>query len=531
MLEEKNLKKIISQWLNSPEGQAQKKSFDLQKAPELLKIIKNSSAPARLMELAYDSCSEHFRKNSGMFFTPSAVAAIMVKNALDCWCRKHDSYDDLCRIKVLDPACGTGEFLLAALEELLKRRQRFKPEISTEKLTEEIILNNLYGIDSDSNVLTVMQQHFELLAGGKLEKSHFIHSNALDFTSAGACFGNNWQFDLVVGNPPYVSYGLRNTGKLERSKSEELRKRFPNSAEYKITIYAIFMEFAINSTAQDGVHSFLVPDSFLCGQYFSKIRKFILENSAIEKIILLRFKLFKAVPGSLVIYLLSKTPISKNHCLSSAAVDNFNALQKNNCGYLIRQNEFVSNHLCRFRLFFSEKIHRKVLQMEQNSVCKLGDLVTLASGIIGKYGKKSIIANTLPDERGMWKKGITSGKSIRTNEKIIWQHEYINCDPDLIKSGLGKIDYQQPKILIRQTGDRIIAAVDRDKLIVLNNVHAAVSKTDSLDLERLTAYLNSREMLLYYQAVTLENNRPMAQIDLETLRELPMKDFFRKNSK
>ena len=117
---------------------------------------------------------------------------------------------------------------------------------------------------------------------------------------------------------------------------------------------------------------------------------------------------------------------------------------------------------------------------------------------------------------------------MRANEPVIWDGEYINTDPAVIKSGLGKIDYRKQKLLIRQTGDRITAAVDTQGLAVLNNLHAGAAKDDKLDLERLARYLNSEEMLFYYQAITMECGRAMAQTDLETLRELPMPEYFQK---
>ena len=101
--------------------------------------------------------------------------------------------------------------------------------------------------------------------------------------------------------------------------------------------------------------------------------------------------------------------------------------------------------------------------------------------------------------------------------------EFLN---ELQTKNYKNIDYNSDKILIRQTGDRVIAAVDRNKLAVLNNLHVGISKKHNLDLDRLTAYLNSDELNFYYQAVTMESDRPLAQTDLETLRELPMPEDF-----
>ena len=159
--------------------------------------------------------------------------------------------------------------------------------------------------------------------------------------------------------------------------------------------------------------------------------------------------------------------------------------------------------------------------MEQKSICKLGDILEFSSGLIAKNGKSSIISDK-PQKDGKWQPGLTSGKEITPDGTINYQGKFINIDPSKIKSGLKNVDYSKDKILIRQTGDRIVSAVDRSGLLVLNNIHVGIARQVGIDLEQLSKYLNSREVCLYYQAVTLEANRPMAQIDLETLRELPV---------
>ena len=63
---------------------------------------------------------------------------------------------------------------------------------------------------------------------------------------------------------------------------------------------------------------------------------------------------------------------------------------------------------------------------------------------------------------------------------------------------------------------------------MLNNLHVGTARKSDLDLEKLSDYLNSEEMLFYYQAITMESGRAMAQTDLETLRELPMPEYFQK---
>ena len=180
----------------------------------------------------------------------------------------------------------------------------------------------------------------------------------------------------------------------------------------------------------------------------------------------------------------------------------------------------------KMRIFADEKTFNRVIEIESRKVCTLGDLLILASGLVAKHGQRSIISKVKENE--FFLPGITGGKAVRANEPVIWDGEYINTDPAVIKSGLGKVDYQQKKVLIRQTGDRITAAVDTQGLAVLNNLHVGAARDKNLDLEKLSAYLNSEEMLFYYQAITMESGRAMAQTDLETLRELPMPEHFKK---
>jgi len=111
-------------------------------------------------------------------------------------------------------------------------------------------------------------------------------------------------FDVLIANPPYISYGLRGGQKMSKEDKEYLKRKFAHSAEYKISMYAIFMELGIRISSPDnGVSCFIVPDSFLLGMYFSKIRAYILQQCDIGQLVLLPFSVFKAVVGFSVVYL------------------------------------------------------------------------------------------------------------------------------------------------------------------------------------------------------------------------------------
>ena len=86
---------------------------------------------------------------------------------------------------------------------------------------------------------------------------------------------------------------------------------------------------------------------------------------------------------------------------------------------------------------------------------------------------------------------------------------------------------ENPKILIRQTGDRIIATIDFQKLYHLNNLHSS-SPNNPKNIEFLKTLLtiiNSSILTWYYRKISLEEGRAMAQTDIETIEKLPIPEI------
>ena len=98
------------------------------------------------------------------------------------------------------------------------------------------------------------------------------------------------------------------------------------------------------------------------------------------------------------------------------------------------------------------------------------------------------------------------------------------------------------KILVRQTGDRLVAALDREGFYHLNNIHSFSDKKLKKELikdqqgnnttvkvpfalEFFTALMNSNLFLYLYRLKTREAGRALAQIDIETLEAMPVPDL------
>lgn len=277
----------------------------------------------------------------------------------------------------------------------------------------------------------------------------------------------------------------------------------------------MFIERALQLTSDNGVQSFIVPDSFLLGKYYSKIRSYILKEAVINEILLLSQNVFGAVVGYSVVYLLVKKPIKESKVKARIVMD------KSLNSFLTHtnsQSNFSNNPHNRFQLFFSPEDEKYVNQVERDRV-KLGAFVEFKSGLIARNGQKTIVSAEKKNKN--WVKGIASGGEV-LRYKLQWNGNYIHYKKDLIKSGFGNVDYNSPKLFVRQTGDEIKCALDKDGYVCLNNVHVGNLLPTDLEPEVLVAILNSDVIKKYYWLVSLEKDRVMAQIDIDVLESIPI---------
>ena len=94
------------------------------------------------------------RKERGIYYTPEFIVEYIVKNALKPVLDECKSINDLKKIKVLDPACGSGSFLIKALEVINERYKEFGNP-GNEFTKTEILLENIYGVDLDEQAIEI----------------------------------------------------------------------------------------------------------------------------------------------------------------------------------------------------------------------------------------------------------------------------------------------------------------------------------------------------------------------------------------
>ena len=199
-----------------------------------------------------DETDINYRKSLGQYFTPKSIREVLLSK-LPNTIRKP---------KVLDPGCGTGEFLITA-------RERFKnPE--------------LYGWDIDKRLVDITKQ--------VVPEAHLKNTDALlnqDYD----------KYDFVIGNPPYYEF----------SPSEKIKKKFIAVINGRVNIFNLFIYQGIRWLKEGGYLAYVVPPSMNNGAYFQKLRKFIVDNSNIEYLHILKDpKIFHGALQSTMLLILKK---------------------------------------------------------------------------------------------------------------------------------------------------------------------------------------------------------------------------------
>ncbi|MHA1562841.1 MAG: Eco57I restriction-modification methylase domain-containing protein [Promethearchaeota archaeon] len=334
--------------------------------------------------------------------------------------------------------------------------------------------------------------------------------------------------DIIITNPPYKSWGLGRVGTLQSDLAEKYRDRF-STAEYKISFYALFIERAIQFLKPGGWGAFVLPDSFLMGKYYQKLRNFLLSKSILLEISLFESNFWsQANSGLPVILILQKNSIDTSKIEGS--MRSIRCILKNNEVSILHEYKmdpkiFNNQSKNRFRLHFSQETENFTTEFKKNSI-PFKKYFEIHHGIRSRTGVGKDRITSRMKKNHYWKRGLISGNSV-VPYLIHYQGHFIMIKPEMLFSGgFNASQIEQEKIILRRTGDRLIAAVDTDGFYHSNTLLYLIPKKDvvsPISLYALCTILNSAIFNRYYQLITLKEGRTLPQVEIDTLDELPLK--------
>jgi type I restriction-modification system DNA methylase subunit len=204
-------------------------------------------------------------------------------------------------IKIVDPACGSGAFLVAAFDVLLLEYQKANGRIadltgnlSVFDLNKEILNSNLFGVDLNSESIEITKLSLWLKTAQRGKKLENIDNclqvgNSLGFENSvvegGFCWQNNFShilksggFDVVLGNPPYVRQELFSDSKPFLQK---------NYAVYHgvSDLYAYFFELGLKLLKSNGMLGFISSSTFFKTGSGEPLRRFLKCSATLKKIV------------------------------------------------------------------------------------------------------------------------------------------------------------------------------------------------------------------------------------------------------
>lgn len=363
-------------------------------------------------------------------------------------------------------------------------------------------------------------------------KSNKIYENAFEwrfeFPEVLNDEGDFVGFDVVIGNPPYITIGGKDSSINDKSEINFLLNKYISN-QYKPNLYAFFYEEAMNLLSFRGIVSFIVPRTLLDNLYYSDLRVY-LSKQTILSILKLDFEVFDdAVTGGTNILLVSKEK-NQNYDIQSLIVNdiqNFNqpeVLTINSSKILVGENNVFS--------FLDSKLLSIIEKIEQNK--KVKDFFSVNNGVNTGNCAEILLSDSKESDKHF---KILEGKNI--NKYITtWKGLWINYDHNLKKTinledlntKQNKIDFalrekrifDSNKIIIRQTGDKIIATIDENGFITRHSTHCLVNDFDSIDLKLALAQLNSKLIDFYYNYLIPEKGKAFAEVKGINIKQLPL---------
>jgi len=461
------------------------------------------------------------RRLSGSYYTPpwaaDAIAQTVVRGVLEGRGRGPEAATSL---KALDPAVGAGAFAVALVEAIAGAAGEGEDRNAVRRRAAE---HCLYAVEKNPLAAEACRLGVWLAASrpgrpASLPAGHIRVGDAL------VAPPERGSFDLVLGNPPW---GV----KLPSARASKLAKTNPQALSGHRDSALFFLHLAAEATADDGAVGMLLPDALLWQVRYEGMRRALLARFRPLRVAILGDKIFPGATAPSCLLCLAGRGIapaafSTADLRSASRADLPAAVARP--GWLARRDDPLGapHHSFLVGPTWLRRLHRLMLVRHRT----LGDLEELFAfhdvGInypradIGRailYHGRREHARDIPVVRGR-----DFGPLTPLRHSAWLRHDWrTRVRPEDGVSVRQELYRRAPKLLLRQTGDRPIATIDRRGVYFGRSVIAVTAESER-DLLWLAALLNSAAFAALYRAGTPEAGRPFAQVKVGKLKVVPV---------
>ncbi len=512
------------------------------------------------------------RKGSGSFYTPDFVVQHVLKKSLLPLVENRSS-KEIAAITVCDPALGSGHFLNGALEFLARAYREalireLKDDLEEDETESRIKLlkTSLYGCDLNPRAVKLAKMGLwlatahashpletlddQLKVGDSLIEPTAVKtgkvpkdSQSLDWPSA---FPQVYSrkaagFDCVASNPPWGA----DIDKI----LEFLHARYPHSTQEHTDSYKVFIERSLELCKDGGMIGLVVPNTVISQDRVKDIRGLLVEQQIVDVTDLGEGVFEDATVPSCIIVFKKRAPSKDDYSYNFSSVAN------------LADNEEKELHIGESLTPVSTASVRKrndvslhpMLEIDLSKFSPLGDFPGLKCKDAGINYQRVSVGKQEKGNSDLADRLLYEGKREKPSHKMFWKGTDIDryyvakettrfCRPETkqkLRSNevvhFNEEVYKTvPKLLIRQTADRPIAALDTQGVWFGRSVIAIlVDPKSPYAPEYFLALLNSEIMTHLYFDLAREKGRTFAQVKLGKLKQLPLRlvDFAKKDER
>lgn len=516
------------------------------------------------------------RKKDGIFYTPEYIVDYIVKNSvwkkIDEWeeelKEKHWLKEDINdknyqkraievytelqekvqNIKVLDPACGSGAFLVKVFDFLLEKNKEIAKKLddlwinqglfSSESHFKTILQNNIYWVDLNEESVEITKLSLWLKTAQKGKKLANLDSNIkcwnslIDDESVAWSKAFVWEiefpfchsgldpesrgFDVVVGNPPYVTTSLWKWFSSEEEIIKFYKSKYKLSSAYKVNLYLMFLELWINLLNNKWYISFIIPNTIYLNYFYSNFRKYLIENFYLKSLFNLEYEVFEDTDIWWLAILLIQNNNQWNTILKHAkCIDDFNIPIEN----IIKQEKFLTIPDNKF--IFSTNLIALWNKAYVNSIT-LWDWDFQFYNWIKSWDNKKFLS--INKESEIYKE-VIRWRDFYKYTPLNFEF-YIKYIPEELWSNTNsEMYYVDEKLIIRQTSDHLVVSYDNNKHLTMDTTHLCFPLKDNFKTKFILVILNSKLLNFLYQIIVPEIWKTFSEVKIVNLKKLPIKNI------
>jgi len=510
------------------------------------------------------------KKAGGVYYTPEYIVNYIVKNTVGKLC-EGKTPKEISKLRILDPACGSGSFLLGAYTYLLNCHRDWyvanEPKKHTKhiyqgrggqwyltiKEKKQILLNNIYGVDIDfqavevtklSLLLKVLQGENQETVGSAFRISHeralpdlgnnikcgnsligtdFYNMpeaekltdeergriNAFDWKDGfpEILSGKNPGFDTVIGNPPYIP--------IETMKASE-REYYQNNhieLQRKYDSSIVFILAMMAKLKSSGYLGFISSVAWQTGENFYKLRERLFNKCGIAALVNLPFDVFPNAYVDTGIYILTGAP--RDNYLIYRFPKKGPVLNLDSIEYLsIPRSMVVSPD---YKIVLEPTAYNMLSRFSGIDFPALGELTISTQGLAGNRFE------TKNQEINKWYPFLAKGQ-VHRYSLLTEETAFVNMDKH---PSLKRFYEAEPKILIRRVvsrQDRIMATYTDKRLVLKKDINPFVITDVKLNPWYILGILNSKLIsYLYVNSSSIATKDDFRQTTLAELRKIPVR--------